>query len=331
MTFNETDTIIITFLVLVSIISIWNIFQNMTNDSVCVDNYSVDNYSNVGTLPTTNDDIVKAYNRVVELNPYLPYEYVINKSDPLSKSLDYTSYDKSYRNNRYYQRMIDQNEKDNEDLTKRINKLEGLMLKVYNQDGRGNYIVHGWFAQFFNVIESPQGVILGEELTKTYGAPMICFRAKEGYPFLGTPAKPIFLPKSDYIGFRAMTVFKIPKTGFYDFKVLTDDGMRLYYQKTKSSVMANEKNVRNVWNLLIDAWKDQAETWLFSKKLYFNENDLVLLRCDYYELTGYSSACVRVRYYVDGETSDRYEESNLPYDRLFCSLMWSSVPLIGFV
>lgn len=210
------------------------------------------------------------------------------------------------------------------DMKELIDKINTLK----NQTSRGDYIVNGWFVQFHNVIDSPGGVLLGETINKTYGVPIICFRSREGYPFVGPPDRPLFFPKADNVGLRAMTILKVPKTGYYDFKVLTDDGMRLYYQKVTGDVLLNEKNVRTVWENLVDSWLDQAEVWVTSKKLYFQENDMIFIRVDYYELTGYASACIRLRYYPSGQNGQS-EEMDLPYNHIFCSLLWSEVPLLG--
>lgn len=223
----------------------------------------------------------------------------------------------------------------NDKLKHDVGILTNIISKLYTTDMKGEYIVNGWFIQFHNIIETPGGLILGELLHKIYGVPLICFRVKEGYPFLGPPNKPMFFPKADNIGLRAMTILKIPHTGYYDFKILTDDGMRLYYQKVTSTVIQNEKNVRSSWDMIIDSWMDQAEVWTTSKKIYFNENDLVLLRMDYYELMGYASACIKLRRYRDDiktndPGNDHIEEMDMPYKNMFCSLLWSEVPLLGF-
>lgn len=228
---------------------------------------------------------------------------------------------------------------ENKKLKRELDNLTVIINKSCVASSEGEYVVNGWFVQFHNLIETPGGLVLSELLYKIYGAPVICFRVKEGYPFLGPPDKPMFFPKADGIGFKAMTVLKIPATGYYDFRILTDDGMRLYYQVVASNVVQSEKNVKSAWNLLIDAWFDQAEIWITSKKLYFNQNDLVLVRMDYYELSGYASACVKLRHHKDEhgngigniiDPNPRVEEIDLPYKNTFCSLLWSEVPLLGF-
>jgi len=196
--------------------------------------------------------------------------------------------------------------------------------------------VNGWFVQFHNLIDTPGGMMLGEMINKVYGCPQICFRVKNGFPFLGPPEKPMFFPKAINIGLRAMTILKIPNTGYYDFKILTDDGMRLYYQKISSqdnlqaTMILNDKNIYPPWNIIINSWKDQAEVWDTSNKMYFNENDLLLIRLDYYQLAGYASACIKLRRYHDtSDKSDKMTEMDIPYKNTFCSLLWSEVPLLG--
>jgi hypothetical protein len=215
-------------------------------------------------------------------------------------------------------------------MQEKLDSMSNIVKSINELDTKGEYLVNGWFVQFHNVMDTPSGVFLGEIINKIYGAPIICFRAKEGYPFVGPPEKPLFFPKPDFVGMRAMTVLKIPKTGTYDFKILTDDGMRLYYQKVASSIILNEKNSRTIWTNLIDSWLDQADVWVTSGKLNFNENELILIRVDYYDLTGYASACIRLRYYLNGkDDSGKVEETNLPYKQIFCSLLWAEVPLLG--
>ena len=230
--------------------------------------------------------------------------------------------------------QVSELKKENDKLKQDVENLSNVVGKLNTFDLKGEYVVNGWFVQFHNLIETPGGLILGEILHKVYGVPVICFKVKEGYPFLGPQDKPMFFPKADNIGLRAMTILKIPSTGYYDFKVLTDDGMRLYYQKVTPNVIQNEKNVRSQWNPIIDSWFDQAENWLTSKKIYFNQNDLVFIRMDYYELTGYASACIKLRHYQDDvnniKTMDPIKETDLPYKNTFCSLLWAEVPQLGF-
>lgn len=236
----------------------------------------------------------------------------------------------SYRFDEGIVQQIDAIKKQNNQLRKDVTFLQNVMSKMYTTDSNGDYIVNGWFVQFHNVTtNSPNGIVLTEIIRKVYGVPIICFRSRDRYPFLSTPDKPIFFPKSDYIGFRAMTVLKIPKTGYYDFKVLTDDGMRLYFQKVSSDVILNEKNVRSVWNLMVDSWNTQAEVWIYSPRIYFNENEMIMLRADYFEIERYASFCIRIRYYVDKDSTD-FTESNLPVKNMFCSLLWDEVPLLGY-
>lgn len=230
----------------------------------------------------------------------------------------------------YVSDQIDKLRRTQLEMQEKLDSMSNVVKSINELDTKGDYIVNGWFVQFHNVIDTPSGVFLGEMLNKIYGASIICFRAKEGYPFVGPPDKPLFFPKPDFVGMRAMTVLKIPKTGIYDFKILTDDGMRLYYQKVASSIILNEKNSRTIWTMLIDSWMDQSDAWVTSNKVYFNENELILIRVDYYDLTGYASACIRFRYYLNGSNDDgKVEEMNLPYKQLFCSLLWAEVPLLG--
>ena len=207
-----------------------------------------------------------------------------------------------------------------------IQKINNILNKLYQSDLDGNYLTHGWFVEFHNIIDHPKGIILGESLGKIHSAPNICFRTKESFPFLGSPENPIYFPKADNIGIRAITVLKIPKTGFYDFRILSDDGLRFYYQKVSANVILNEKNARSQWIMVIDAWVTQAENWKLSKKIFFNQNELILLRMDYYEMGIFATACIKIRYYLD---NDQVQESDLPFENTFCSLLWSEVPLLG--
>ena len=214
-----------------------------------------------------------------------------------------------------------------------------LLSKLVKKDVMGDYITRGWFVQVYDVLSTPIGISLGSEIDRYHGIRRICFRAQDNYPFLGIPQDPMYLPKASFIGFRAMTVFKIPKTGYYQFRVLSDDGSRLMYQIVDSDVTIDEKNVRNVWKPLIDQWRFQAETWQYSSRLYFNQSDLVLLRFDYFQADENSTACIKVRYSEIDEPLDSGKQNNhLDSDEgytdfnigdLYCSLLWSNVPLMG--
>lgn len=210
-----------------------------------------------------------------------------------------------------------------------------LLEKLYKKDVLGDYMTRGWFVQVYDVISSPHGVTLGAEIDRFHGIRRICFRAQNNYPFLGIPQDPLYLPKPNFIGFRAMTIFKIPRTGYYDFRVLSDDGSRLMYQVVNSDVMIDEKNIRNTWRPLIDQWRFQSETWNYSEQLYFNQSDLVLLRFDYFQADANSTACIKVRYTeVGDEANQDMEEKGNMFDDfnvgdMYCSLLWSNVPLMG--
>jgi hypothetical protein len=221
-------------------------------------------------------------------------------------------------------------------MNKKSQTLINKLSNIYITDPSGDYIVNGWFAQYHNVIDTPSGVILAEVLGKVYGVPIICFRSGFRYPFLGYADSPFLLPKSAFIGFRAMTLFKVDKTGIYDFKVYTDDGTRLYVAKTSPDILLDEKNMKTAWNLCIDSWFDQAEVWALvsEQKFRFYQNESILIRIEHfhYEVAYDATCCVKFRYYHD-ETKlydDTIIEQDLPYNNIFCSLMWSEVPLFGY-
>jgi hypothetical protein len=212
-----------------------------------------------------------------------------------------------------------------------------LLEKLYKKDVLGDYMTRGWFVQVHDVNSTPHGVSLGAVIDRFHGIRRICFRAQNDFPFLGIPQDPMYLPKSEFVGFRAMTVFKIPKTGYYDFRVLSDDGSRLMYQIVDSDITIDEKNIRNIWKPLIDQWRFQAETWNHSERIYFNQSDMVLLRFDYFQADENSTACIKVRY-SETDEGERDENLNNHIDNnfddfnvgdLYCSLLWSHVPLMG--
>lgn len=215
---------------------------------------------------------------------------------------------------------------DIQNINTEIQKIKDVLDKLYQTNLNGAYLTHGWFVEFHNIIDHPEGIVLGEGLGKIHSVPSICFRAKESFPFLGSPENPIYFPKADNIGFRAMTVLKIPKTGFYDFRILSDDGLRFYYQKVGANIILNEKNAMSQWIMLIDQWVTQAENWKLSKKIYFDQNELILLRMDYYEMGIFATACIKIRQYMDDQ---KVQESDPPFENTFCSLLWSEVPLLG--
>ncbi len=218
-------------------------------------------------------------------------------------------------------KRIDNLEENVSDMKNKLSLLENITLKMYEDDINGDFIANGWFVSTHNVVDTPYGIELSTELKKFYAVKRICFKVKSGFPFLGLESDPTFIQRADKIGFRAMTVFKIPKTGTYTFSLLTDDGARLFYQKVNSRIMYNERNARSTWNYAINAWFPQSETQYKSEQLSFNENDLILLRLDWFDYAMYSTCCLKI--IVDGV------ETDLPIKNLFCSLIWLDVPLIG--
>jgi hypothetical protein len=242
---------------------------------------------------------------------------------------------------------------DNIELQQSLNT--NMISRLNGRDFLGNYKTRGWFVQVHEMMVTPNGLILlGSEITNYHGVSKICFRSQNNLPFLGTPQNPIYLPKTNNIGFRAMTIYKIPKTGYYDFRILSDDGSKLMYQVVDNGVkqigyshnheemynpdiMTNEKNIRNTWTPIIDQWKFQTETWKTSKKLYFNQSDMVLLRFDHFQADGNSAACIKVRYsQVESDLTNNNDDAELEGDYedlklkdMHCSLLWSNVPLMG--
>ena len=223
---------------------------------------------------------------------------------------------------------------DNTKLTidTRITRLENIVNKLYSHDTNTKFLVHGWFVQFHNATHinttydtNNANIILTEMIQKIHGVPVLCSRTQGTVPYVGNPSKQIYFPRTNNIGFRAMTILKVPMTGYYDFKVLTDDGTRFFYQKVNADIIFNEKNIRSEWITAINSWQIQAENWVTSEKIYYNQNDLVLLRLDYFQAEGYASLCLKLRYY-DG---DQIKETDLPYAHTYCSLLWTEVPLLG--
>lgn len=218
-------------------------------------------------------------------------------------------------------------------------KNSNLLAKLYERDTLGNYMTHGWFVETFDVINSPYDILLGSPLAKYYGIQRICYRSLENFPFLGSPMDPVYMPKREFVGFRAMTAYKIPKTGYYSFRVLSDDGSRLHYQVVDSDIAYTEKNVKNTWNTIIDQWRFQSETWNTSAKIYLNQSDLLLLRFDYFQSDGNSTACIKVRYTKSADpdediNDEPYNELTTKYtdldpEDLYCSLLWGEVPQLG--
>lgn len=307
--FDIYDVILFILCILLTMYLILSIFvtTEQTTKILCITNDTIDTFDNVidvNNVNNVNGSESNGSNNVLLMNSYEFDNKIVQQINDIKKQ--------------------------NDQLRNDVTFLQNVMSKLYTTDSNGDYIVNGWFVQFHNVTtNSPNGTVLTEIIRKVYGVPIICFRSRDRYPFLSTPDKPIFFPKSDYIGFRAMTVLKIPKTGYYDFKVLVDDGMRLYFQKVSSNVILNEKNVRSVWNLAIDSWNTQAEVWIYSPKMYLNENEMIMLRADYFEIERYASFCIRLRYYTDNNSTN-FTESNLPIKNMFCSLLWNEVPLLGY-
>lgn len=203
-----------------------------------------------------------------------------------------------------------------------------VIAKLYKKDAMGDYIAPGWFVTTHDVISNPHGVALGTVLTRHYAVPRICFRAQNTFGFLGYPQNPTYLPKGNYVGFRAMTIYKIPKTGYYDFKVLSDDGSKLMCQIVDATAMQSQDNIYGDWTSLIDQWRFQAETWKYSKKIYFNQSDLVLLRMDYFNSEGNASACIKVRY-TDAEEKESSGYEDLKFSDMYCSKVWSNIPIMN--
>lgn len=237
-------------------------------------------------------------------------------------------------------RRLDKLEKQVDEMDLQQSYNTNTIRRLYKHDNVGNYRTRGWFVQVHDFIVTANGLILlGGEITRFHGVPRICFRSQNNLPFLGTPQNPIYLPKYNFVGFRAMTVYKIPKTGYYNFRILSDDGSRLMYQVVDSDVMLSEKNIKNTWQMLIDQWKYQTETWKASEKIYFNQSDMVLLRFDHFQAEGNSAACIKVKYSrVDNDLTNNNDDAELEGDYedlklidMHCSLLWSNVPLMGIV
>ena len=225
------------------------------------------------------------------------------------------------------ERMIRELKEHVKRLETKVDYSYGIIKKVYEKDTNGEYMTNGWFVIFHDILETPNGVVLSSPINREYGVKNICFRSRDADPYLGHESDPVLFPKSDKVGFRAMTIWKVPKTGTYDFKVLTDDGMKLFYQKVNTEIIKSERYARNEWTPLIDAWNDQAETWLTSDKLNLNQSDMILLRMDYYENSVFASACIKVRYH---ESTTSVEETMLPEKDIFCSLVWNHIPILGY-
>jgi hypothetical protein len=223
------------------------------------------------------------------------------------------------------QRIIDLEKRTNE-LENKYTYIQNVMKKVYDNDFDGQYIVNGWFIMVNNVLKTPDMIILGEVINRYYGVKKICFSVQGGFPYFGERNEPIYLGKQEKIGFRAMTVFQMPETATIRFRVSTDDGMRIYYQKVDLAIIRNEKFVRLGWSVLIDQWKHQAEETYTSEHLHFNENDLILFRIDWFKYTGNATACIKL--VIDRK--DKGEEViDMPLKNTFCSLLWNHIPLMG--
>lgn len=223
---------------------------------------------------------------------------------------------------------IDKLEDNMDHVKSKLDFVNTITNKMYESDLSGNYIANGWFVTTHNVVNTPYGIELSSLLKKFYAIKDICFKVKSGFPFLGYESDPIFLQKQEKIGFRAMTVFKIPKTAKYTFTLSTNDGGRLFYQKVYSNILFNEKNARSKWNYIINAWFPQSETYYMGEQLEFNESELVLLRLDWYTYALYSTCCIKV-IINDNTPNAQLTEINLPIDNLFCSLVWADIPLMG--
>lgn len=210
-----------------------------------------------------------------------------------------------------------------------------ILSKLYKKDIEGaDYISSGWFVQVHDVLQTPYGISMGAAISVFYGVPNLCFRS-DSFPFVGSVDKPIYLPKSSNVGFRAMTIYKIKKTGYYDFRIGSDDGSRLSYQIVNPDVLLDEKNIRRRWIKLIDMYSNvvtQAEKWKNSGSTYFNKSDLVLLRFDYFQIVGSSAACIKVAYSESSQSSQSSKNyTDLDLADISCSDLWSAIPLMGLI
>jgi hypothetical protein len=215
-----------------------------------------------------------------------------------------------------------------------------ILNKLYKKDVEGaDYISSGWFVQVHDVLQTPYGISLGAVISVFYGVPNLCFRSNS-FPFVGSAEKPIYLPKSSNVGFRAMAIYKIKQSGYYDFRIGSDDGSRLSYQIVDPDVVLDEKNIRRRWTTLIDLYSNvitQAEKWKNSGQTYFNRSDLVLLRFDYFQMAGSSAACIKVAYNPSQSGQSSRSDTNsknytdIDLNDLSCSNLWSSIPLMGLI
>ena len=223
------------------------------------------------------------------------------------------------------------------DMENRLNHVQSeqilntnILTKLYKKDALGDYISPGWFVAVNNVVSNPHGVSLGSVIERHYGVPRICFRAQNAFGFLGYPQDPTYLPKGEFVGFRAMTIFKIPKTGWYKFKILSDDGAKLMYQKVDAPAMQSQDNIYSDWNLLVDQWRFQSETWGHTKVMHFDQSDLVLLRFDYFNAGRNATACIKVAYTErekDIKSQDEY--TDIDFADTYCSKVWTTVPIMN--
>lgn len=85
----------------------------------------------------------------------------------------------------------------------------------------------------------------------------------------------------DLFAARWETYLRVPETGSYTFKTISDDGVKLTLRRNNSSGAELAK---------IDQWKDQGTTQYSTQSLSLTQGDVVWIRYDYYEAGGAANA-----------------------------------------
>lgn len=216
-----------------------------------------------------------------------------------------------------------------DELNKMYNSIEDIDNNIKNRfsyDYRNDKtVINGWFVIVYELGQTPMtSRHLGVVIDKVHGIKRLCFRSQIGdvpFPFLNSPDKPYFLPKSEKVGLRALTLYKVPKNASYKFRLISDDGSLLSMARVKSNVLKDLK-INGMWNLLISNWDFQAETTKTSEEVKLVESEFILLRVDYFQNRGQSALCLKV-------SIDDSEFKDIDHNSTYNSLNWNNIPLLN--
>lgn len=223
--------------------------------------------------------------------------------------------------------------------------IEEALAQMGSGNGPSNTWQPGWFATVHNSSNFGGNYVLGPKQNTVYGVKEFVRPQNVMTGLKKVDDTVVNIPHQN-VGLRLLGVFTAQTAAEYSFRVNSDDGIRLMYNRIGDDVMANPNALYKKWTPMkltqgdsynadnaVSAWKGQADTVYTSEPFDLAEGEKILVRVDWFQGPGNSTLDIKYQTSIQNgqfKSSWMSVTGNGDANRVSHSTLWNDVPLLGY-